>query len=125
MAERRHVHDHDDVAGLLSVEDARRNVLSEIHPLAPLQLPLTEAFGCVIAEDVIADRDLPEFASSAMDGFAVRAPDTYGASEGLPTYLALAGEVLMGQAAARIARRAEDRGQRPDRAEAGRRGRRR
>ena len=49
MAERRHVHDHDDVAGLLSVEDARQNVLSEVHPLASLQLPLTEAYGCVVA----------------------------------------------------------------------------
>ena len=91
MAERRLVHDHDDVAGLLSVEEARANVLSQIHPLAPLNLPLTEAFGCVIAEDVTADRDLPEFASSAMDGFAVRSSDVRGASPASPVELKIVG----------------------------------
>ncbi len=84
MAERRHVHDHDDVAGLVSVEDARANVLSQIHPLAPLQLPLTEAYGCVVAEDTVAEKDLPEFASSAMDGFAVRSSDVAGATPSSP-----------------------------------------
>ena len=39
-----------------------------------------EAFGCVSAEDVVATRDLPEFASSAMDGFAVRASDVAAAT---------------------------------------------
>ena len=97
MAERRHVHDHDDVAGLLSVEDARRNVLSEIHPLAPLQLPLTEAFGCVIAEDIVADRDLPEFASSAMDGFAVRSSDVRGATPTSPVELKIVGSARIGR----------------------------
>src|SRR5882672_11253801 len=97
MAERRHVHDHDDVAGLLSVEEARANVLSQIHPLAPLQLPLTEAFGCVIAEDVTADRDLPEFASSAMDGFAVRSSDVRGASPASPVELKIVGSARIGR----------------------------
>ncbi len=55
------------------------DVLAQIHPLASLQLPLTEAYGCVAAEDVVAERDLPEFASSAMDGFAVRSSDVAGA----------------------------------------------
>ena len=80
MADRGHAHAHDDPDGMISVEDARHNVLSQIHPLAPLQLPLTEAFGCVAAEDVVAERDLPEFASSAMDGFAVRSSDVLGAT---------------------------------------------
>ena len=69
------VHDHDSGEGLLSVEEARERVLSTIKPLQPLALPLTDAYGCVLAEDMVAERDIPEFASSAMDGFAVRASD--------------------------------------------------
>ena len=41
-------------------------------PLSPLALPLTDAYGCVAAEDIVASISLPEFASSGMDGFAVR-----------------------------------------------------
>jgi len=53
----------------------------------------------VLARDVASPADLPTFARSTMDGFAVRATDTFGASEGLPAYLRLVGEVLMGRAA--------------------------
>jgi molybdopterin molybdotransferase len=97
MAERRHVHDHDDIPGLLSVEKARERVLSQIHPLAPLQLPLTEAFGCVVAEDAVADRDLPEFASSAMDGFAVRSSDVAEATPDRPVDLKVVGRAMIGR----------------------------
>ncbi len=97
MAERRHVHDHDDIAGLISVEDARERVLSQIHPLAPLQLPLTEAFGCVVAEDAVSDRDLPEFASSAMDGFAVRSSDVVEATPDRPIDLKIVGRAMIGR----------------------------
>jgi molybdopterin molybdotransferase len=93
----RHVHDHDDVAGLLSVDEAREKVLSQIHPLAPLQLPLTEAYGCVAAEEVVAERDLPEFASSAMDGFAVRASDVAGATPIRPIELKIVGRAMIGR----------------------------
>lgn len=65
------------------------------------QVPLTAALGRRLANDVIAEDDLPGFSRSTVDGFAVRAGDTFGASEGLPAYLDLAGEVLMGQAADR------------------------
>ena len=97
MAQNRHVHDHDDVSGLLSVEDARRNVLAQIHPLASLQLPLTEAYGCVAAEDVVAERNLPEFASSAMDGFAVRSSDVAGATPASPIELKIVGSARIGR----------------------------
>jgi len=97
MSDTRLIHDHDDVAGLLSVEDARERVLSQIHPLAPLQLPLTDADGCVSAEDVVATHDLPEFASSAMDGFAVRASDISDATPGSPVELKIVGRALIGR----------------------------
>src|SRR5919204_2963693 len=97
MAGHPHVHNHDSGEGLLPLEEAREKVLSQIHPLAPLELGLTEAFGCVSAQDVIAARDLPEFASSAMDGFAVRASDVSGASPIRPVELKIVGRAMIGR----------------------------
>jgi molybdopterin molybdotransferase len=59
---------------------------------------LADAHGRVPAEPVRAPHDLPGFARATVDGFAVRAADTYGASEGLPSYLDVTGAVLMGRA---------------------------
>src|SRR5690242_11996808 len=59
---------------------------------------LAVARGRVPAEAVRTPHDLPGFAKSTVDGYAVRAADTYGASEGLPTYLDVTGAVVMGQA---------------------------
>jgi molybdopterin molybdotransferase len=61
---------------------------------------LAEASGRVPAEPVAAPHDLPGFARSTVDGFAVRAADTYGASEGLPSPLDVIGAVEMGRAPA-------------------------
>src|SRR3954468_15323837 len=60
---------------------------------------LEDAHGRVPAEAALAESDLPGFARSPVGGFAVRAADTYGASEGLPSYLDVAGAVAMGRAA--------------------------
>jgi molybdopterin molybdotransferase len=59
---------------------------------------LARAHGRVPAEPVHAPHDLPGFARSTVDGYAVRAADTYGASEGLPSYLEVTGAVAMGRA---------------------------
>lgn len=59
---------------------------------------IDEAIGRVAARDVLSPEDLPGFDRSSMDGFAVRAADTFGASEGSAAYLELAGEVMMGRA---------------------------
>jgi len=59
---------------------------------------LSEAAGRTLAAALTAPGDLPGFARGTMDGFAVRARDTFGASETSPTYLELAGEVAMGVA---------------------------
>jgi len=64
------------------------------------RVPLLEALGRRLAEDVTAVDDVPGFDRSTMDGFAVRARDTFGASESLPAYLDVTGEVLMGREAA-------------------------
>ena len=59
-------------------------------------VPLSHALHRVPAAPVTAPHPLPGFARSTVDGYAVRAADTYGASEALPGYLTLAGTVLMG-----------------------------
>lgn len=61
-------------------------------------VPLQQALGRVVAIDVTATDALPGFPRATVDGFAVRAADTYGASEGLPSYFTLAGAVRMGAA---------------------------
>jgi molybdopterin molybdotransferase len=60
------------------------------------QVPLADALGRVPVAAVRSPADLPGFARSTVDGYAVRAADTYGASEGLPSYLEVVGEVAMG-----------------------------
>jgi molybdopterin molybdotransferase len=98
MAENPHgVHDHDAAEGLIPVDDARERVLSAIDPLAPLELPLTDAFGCVAAADIVAQASMPEFASSAMDGFAVRASDVAEASPSAPAELTVVGRAMIGR----------------------------
>jgi molybdopterin molybdotransferase len=69
----------------------------EVGPLPPEEVTLDEALGRVLARDFVAPHDLPGFTRACMDGFAVRSSDTFGASEALPSYLSLAGEVYMGQ----------------------------
>ena len=63
------------VSALLTLEQAQALVLVHAHPLVAEPVPLEDAAGRVTAEDVRALVDLPPFASSAMDGFAVRAAD--------------------------------------------------
>jgi molybdopterin molybdotransferase len=66
------------VAELLTMEEAQRIVLERVRPLGSERVPLEEAAGRVLAEPATALVDLPPFASSAMDGFALRAADTPG-----------------------------------------------
>jgi len=59
-------------------------------------LELEEATGRVLARDLAAPEEVPAFHRASMDGFAVRAGDTFGATPGLPQYLEIRGEVPMG-----------------------------
>jgi molybdopterin molybdotransferase len=56
----------------LSIDEARAQVLSAVRPLPSEDVAVQDALGRVLAEDVVAQRDVPSFANSAMDGFAVR-----------------------------------------------------
>jgi len=73
-------------------------ILKGFSPCGEETAPLQEALNRVVSKEIIAPEDLPEFARSTMDGYAVRARDTYGASESLPAFLEMSGEVIMGQA---------------------------
>jgi molybdopterin molybdotransferase len=65
--------------GLVTIEEALALVLARVHPPQPELVAIDDAFGRVCVADVRAVVDLPPFASSAMDGYAVRAADTPGA----------------------------------------------
>ncbi len=84
----------DEPTELIELNRYRQTLLSRIGPLEPIGLGLLEAHGCVLAEDVIAETDIPPFANSAMDGFAVRSSDTYPGAE-----LDLVGEIAAGREA--------------------------
>ncbi len=58
---------------------------------------IEEALGMVSANDIISTEDLPSFVRSTVDGYAVRAEDTFGATETMPAYLNLSKEILMSQ----------------------------
>jgi len=86
-------------AKLIEVEEARRLVLERVRPLEAERVPLREALGRVLAEEVTSAEPVPGFDNSAMDGFAVRAADTAGAGEGAPVSLTIADESRAGRPA--------------------------
>ena len=83
---------------MISLEEAQQRILDSVAPLAPRAITLANARGLVLARDVIATEMVPPFANTAMDGFAVRAADTAGASEPAPVTLRIVGEVAAGHA---------------------------
>jgi len=60
-------------------------------------LPLEETLGRICAENILSPENLPPYPRSTMDGYAVKANDTFGASEKLPAYLEISGDVPMGK----------------------------
>ncbi len=84
---------------LLPPQEALERLLAHL-PARPKeeQVETEQALGRVTFAPVLAPQPLPDFSRSTVDGYAVRAGDTYGASEGLPAYLRLAGEIQMGAA---------------------------
>ena len=92
---------------VVSLEEAKALVASRFAAVAAEtgkpsakteRVPLSAAAGRRVACDVVAEEGVPPFDRSMVDGFAVRARDTFGCSEALPALLTLAGEVRMGEA---------------------------
>ena len=82
-----------------SVDAHLEGILRAVAPLPPLPLPLADAHGCVLAEDVIAAFPLPSFDNSAMDGYAVRAADLVQARPDAPVLLPVSADIAAGSSA--------------------------
>jgi molybdopterin molybdotransferase len=81
---------------MLSVEEALQKILSEVDVLEAESAPIMESLGQVLAEDIIADVNVPPLDNSAMDGYAVRSEDTVGAGKDTPIMLKVIDTVLAG-----------------------------
>ena len=83
---------------LLPPDEARDLLLSHLPELTldSETIDVTSSLNRILAEDIAAPHPLPEFRRTTVDGYAIRARDTFGASDSLPAYLVLVGEVPMG-----------------------------
>ncbi|MHB8170152.1 MAG: molybdopterin-binding protein [Thermincolia bacterium] len=90
-----------EILKLVTVEEALQAFLPQISKdlKGTEVIRLEVALGRVLAEDIISGVDVPGFHRSTVDGIAVMARDTFGASDSLPALVDIAGEVFMGQAA--------------------------
>ncbi len=83
---------------LTPVDLAREILLAQVEAnVIPECVPALEALGRVTYIPICSPISMPPFPRSTVDGYAVRAADTYGASDSLPAYLKMSGEVLMGK----------------------------
>ncbi|MGQ0463802.1 MAG: molybdotransferase-like divisome protein Glp [Sporichthyaceae bacterium] len=79
-----------------TVEEHLERILATLEPAAPLELPLLDAQGCVLAADVVSSIDLPPWDNSAMDGYAVRLADVMGANDEFPAELDVVDDIAAG-----------------------------
>ncbi|MEP7357666.1 MAG: gephyrin-like molybdotransferase Glp [Anaerolineales bacterium] len=85
-----------DLPQMLSVAEARDRILEYFSPVEIEDVPVGEAAGRVLARDMRAPHDLPPFANSSMDGFAVRAAEVAAASQAGPVTLRVSGDIPAG-----------------------------
>lgn len=83
---------------MISVEEALERILKEIVPLDESEAPLAESLGLALTEDIVAQEDMPPFANSAMDGFALLSEDSRP-RDGQPPRLRVTGTVAAGYVA--------------------------
>src|ERR671919_2135844 len=81
----------------MPVSEAAAQILDAIPPLQPIDLPLAEAYGCVVATDVPTEYDIPPFSAAEVDGFAARAADIVAAAPASPASLRLVGRSWRGR----------------------------
>lgn len=89
----------------ISVEEARAYILKHFHPLEAERVPLLDSLDRVLAEDIIADMNVPPFNNSAMDGYAVRAQDIADGLPDHPVVLRVIGDLAAGYIAQRTVER--------------------
>ena len=83
---------------MIGVAEALRAILDGIAPLPTEELPILDALGLILAEEIVAAEASPPFRNSAMDGYAVRAADLAGASRESPIRLQVVAEGPAGYA---------------------------
>ena len=76
------------MTGPLSAREAALRILENIRQQPALRVPLDDALGSVLAQDVASPLDIPAWTNSAMDGYATRAADVRGASDATPVRVA-------------------------------------
>jgi molybdopterin molybdotransferase len=81
---------------LKSVEQHLADILGAVEPIAPLDLQLLDAHGCILAETVTSEVDLPQFDNASHDGYAVRMADVGSAGPDNPVLLPVVGDVAAG-----------------------------
>ena len=79
------------------VEEHLAECLRLVSPLPPIDLPLLDAADSLLTEDVVSAIDLPRFANSSMDGYAVRIAEVTGAAPGAAVSLPVAGDIPAGR----------------------------
>jgi putative molybdopterin biosynthesis protein len=84
---------------LLTFDEAKQVIRKhfEPKPLGIEEIPLLEAYNRVLAEDITATLDIPPFNRSTVDGYAVKAEDTFGADENKPIKLRVCGTINVGE----------------------------
>jgi molybdopterin molybdotransferase len=92
---------------VITVEEALERILSRVGTLGDERVALLDALDRVLAEPVVADREIPPWPNSSMDGYAVSSADTSGASAESPAALRMAGHVAAGHLAERPLARGE------------------
>ncbi|NLI14124.1 MAG: molybdopterin molybdotransferase MoeA [Peptococcaceae bacterium] len=87
-----------ELFNVLTVDEARAAIAAHLPDKWPHEkVPVLKSLGRRLAAEVRAVDDVPGFDRSTMDGFAVRARDTYGATEGMPAYVDITGEIIIGR----------------------------
>ncbi len=86
---------------LIAVEQALQQILNRVTVLPAENIPIAQALGRVLAADVVARFDVPSFANSGMDGYAVRAADIATASSSAPVTLTVTADIPAGTAPTR------------------------
>jgi len=84
----------------VSVEEAQRIILDAVSPLGGETISIVESFNRILHEDIVSETMIPPVDDSAMDGYAVIAADTAGASRNNPVRLRVLGEIRAGGSAA-------------------------
>jgi molybdopterin molybdotransferase len=81
---------------MLSVSEARERILANFKPLGAITIPISQAAGRILAENILADIDLPPFDNSSVDGFAVLTADIQGATRSSPRDLRVVADIHAG-----------------------------